>query len=150
MPRIVLYKLLKAGRGSETRFFQFWRNRLCLGDVIWTRTLYKTFKAKKEEFAQFCMMAKTGIGKDFKAEIKTGSYSQRSFPNQRSNLFLGRLLEETTSRTATGPQSGCINQEWQFDFVCPVFLNNFRQAYSKCSMFYPEFFLVLFWNNVWK
>ena len=93
MPRIVLYKFFECSLMS----------RRCLSDVIWTQTLYKTFKAKKEEFAQFCMMAKTGIGKDFKAEIKTGSYSQRSFPNQRSNLFLGRLLEETTSRTATGP-----------------------------------------------
>ena len=142
MPRIVLYKLLKALSGSEASLFNSEGLVLHRGDVIWTQTLYKTFKAKKEEFAQFCMMAKTGIGKDFKAEILTGSYSQRSFPNQRSTLFLGRLLEETTSRTAAGPKSGCINQEWQFDFVCPVFLNSFRKAYSKSSMFYHGFLVV--------
>ena len=50
--------------------------------------LFKTLKAKKEEFAQFCMMAKARIGKDFKAEIKTGSKTQRSFPSPRSNSFL--------------------------------------------------------------
>jgi len=94
-------------------------------------SLFKTLKAKKEEFAQFCMMTKARIGKDFKAEIKTGSKTQRSFPSPRSNSFLGRLLDETNSRTA-----GCTNQEWQFDFVCPVFLNTFQQAYSKSRVFW--------------
>ena len=46
------------------------------------------------------MMTKTGIGKDFKAEIKMDSYSQRSLSYQRSTLFMGRLLEETFLRTA--------------------------------------------------
>ena len=102
---------------------------------ITQNSLFQTLSAKKEEFVEFCMMAKAGIGRDFKAKIKTGSYSQRSFPSPRLNSFLGRLLEETTSRTATGPHSGCINQEWQFDFVCPVFLNSFHQAYSKFFIF---------------
>ena len=117
MPRIVLYKFLKASRGSKARLFNSKGLVVRRDDVIWTQTLYKTFKAKKEEFALFCMMAKTGIGRDFKAEIKMDLYSQRSFLNKRSTLFLGRLLEETISGTATGPKSGCMNQEWQFDFI---------------------------------
>ena len=64
---------------------------------------------------------------DFKAKIKTGAYSQRSFPSKRSKTFLGRLLEETTSRLKTG----CTNQDWQFDFVCPVLLDRFRRAKSE-------------------
>ena len=43
---------------------------------------------------------------------------------QRSPFSLGRLLEETTSRGT----DGCINQDWQFDFVCPVLIDRFRQA----------------------
>ena len=106
-------------------------------------SLFKTLKAKKEEFAQFCMMAKARIGKDFKAEINTGSKSQRSFPSPRSNSFLGRLLDETNSRTA-----GCTNQEWQFDFVCPVFLNTFQQAYSKFMFWDGSCWNMFFhWSN---
>ena len=74
------------------------------------------------------MMIKSDLVKaDFKAKIRTGSYSDRSFPSQRSSAFLERLLEETTSRN----ENGCVNQDWQFDFVCPVVLNRFRQAQSK-------------------
>lgn len=78
------------------------------------------------------MMMKTDLTSiDFKAKIKNGAYSQRSFPSQRSTTFLGRLLEETTSRSKTG----CTNQDWQFDFVCPVLLNRFRQAKSEVFTF---------------
>ena len=72
---------------------------------------------------------------DFKAKIKSGAYSQRNFPSKRSATFLGRLLEETTSRKNTG----CINQDWQFDFTCPVFLNRFREAKGELLTFYENF-----------
>ena len=80
------------------------------------------------------MMVKTGMGDDFKAEIKSGStksqISSGSFTDEPSTS-LKRLFGETSSRST----SGCINKDWQFDFVCPIFFHRFEQAYSKCSVF---------------
>ena len=70
------------------------------------------------------MMMKTDLKSiNFKAKVKNETL-QRSFPRHRSKTFLGRLLEETTSKSTTG----CINQDWQFDFVCPVLLDRFDSS----------------------
>ena len=81
------------------------------------------------------MMMKTDLTNiNFKAKVKSETL-QRSFPRHRSKTFLGRLLEETTSKSTT---DGCSNQDWQFDFVCPVLLDRFRQAKSELFTFYEK------------
>ena len=70
------------------------------------------------------MMTKTNLAfTNFKAKPIAGN-APRRLPNQRSPYSLGRMLEETTSRGT----DGCINQDWQFDFVCPVLFDRMRQA----------------------
>ena len=94
----------------------------CNGNNCWRKQLCK---AKKDEFVQFCMIVKNGVGEDFKADIKAGSSD--SYRSSTPSTTLERLLEETTSRSS----KTCFNKEWQLDFVCPVFLHRIQQAYSE-------------------